>query len=275
MTTSPIKCGAVIPGGTAAEQLELAVLAEQAGWDGVFVWEAAYGPDAWSMLAAMAARTTRVRLGTMLTPLPWRRPWKVASQVATLDQLSGGRANLAVGVGAIDTGLPDTGEVTALRARAELLDEGIDLIRTLLDGGRSFHGQHYRYQTGRTDLSRGARPVQERIPIWVVGVWPAPKSMRRVLRCDGIIPQRLDGGDFSPADATAVRGWLTGNGAPAGFDVIADGETPADDPVTATATATGWAEAGCTWWLETRWGAADGFPARITAGPPRLEPETS
>jgi alkanesulfonate monooxygenase SsuD/methylene tetrahydromethanopterin reductase-like flavin-dependent oxidoreductase (luciferase family) len=68
------------------------VLAEQAGWDGVFVWEAAYGPDAWSMLAAMAARTSVVRLGTMLTPLPWRRPWKVASQVATLDQLSGGRA---------------------------------------------------------------------------------------------------------------------------------------------------------------------------------------
>jgi uncharacterized protein (TIGR03086 family) len=54
------------------------VLAEQAGWDGVFVWEAAYGVDAWSVLAAAAVRTARVRLGTMLTPLPWRRPWKVA-----------------------------------------------------------------------------------------------------------------------------------------------------------------------------------------------------
>jgi len=61
----------------------------------------------------MAARTSVVRLGTMLTPLPWRRPWKVASQVATLDQLSGGRAVLAVGVGAVETDLPDTGEVTA------------------------------------------------------------------------------------------------------------------------------------------------------------------
>jgi alkanesulfonate monooxygenase SsuD/methylene tetrahydromethanopterin reductase-like flavin-dependent oxidoreductase (luciferase family) len=96
MDDQQLRYGTVLPAGTAPEQLELAVQAEQAGWDGVFVWEAAYGPDAWSMLAAMAARTSRVRLGTMLTPLPWRRPWKVASQVATLDQLSGGRAILAV-----------------------------------------------------------------------------------------------------------------------------------------------------------------------------------
>ena len=189
-----MRFGAVLPAGTATEQLELALLAEDAGWDGVFVWEAAYGPDAWSMLAAMAARTSRVRLGTMLTPLPWRRPWKVASQVATLDQLSGGRAILGVGVGAVDTDLPATGEVTDLRGRAELLDEGIDLVRMLWEGGRSYHGQHYDYQTGRLDLSSAARPVQDRIPIWVVGVWPAPRSMRRVLRCDGIIPQ------YAPAD---------------------------------------------------------------------------
>ena len=90
-----MKTGMILPGGTATEQLEQAVLAEQAGWDGVFVWEAAYGVDAWRCSAAIAARTARVRLGTMLTPLPWRRPWKVASQVATLDQVSGGRAILA------------------------------------------------------------------------------------------------------------------------------------------------------------------------------------
>src|ERR1700681_1135624 len=83
-----MRCGVVLPGGTATQQLELAIVAEQAGWDGVFVWEAAYGVDAWTLLAAIAARTRRVRLGTLLTPLPWRRPWKVASQVATLDQLS-------------------------------------------------------------------------------------------------------------------------------------------------------------------------------------------
>src|SRR5258708_29289801 len=115
MTSIRIGLGVVLPGGTATEQLDMGVLAEQSGWDGVFTWEAAYGVDPWSVLAALAARTWRIELGTMLTPLAWRRPWKVASQVATLDQLSGGRAILAVGIGATDTNLPDTGEETGLR----------------------------------------------------------------------------------------------------------------------------------------------------------------
>jgi Luciferase-like monooxygenase len=265
-----LRCGTVLPAGTAPEQVELAVLAEQAGWDGVFVWEAAYGPDAWSMLAAMAARTSRVRLGTMLTPLPWRRPWKLASQVATLDQLSGGRAILAVGVGALDTDLPATGEVTGIRDRADRLDEGIDLIRMLWEGGRSYHGKYYDYETGRPDLGVAAQPVQARIPVWVVGVWPAPRSMRRVLRCDGIIPQYAgNDADPRPEGAAAVRAWLTDQGMPGSFDMIADGETPASDPAGAAATTAQWASAGCTWWLETRWEARDTMAERIAAGPPR------
>jgi hypothetical protein len=265
-----MRYGVVLPGGTAAEQLQLAVAAEQAGWDGVFVWEAAYGVDAWSLLAAMAVNTTRVSIGTMLTPLPWRRPWKVASQVATVDQLSGGRAILAVGVGALDTDLPDTGEVTGLRERASMMDEGIDLIRALWDGEHGYHGQHYHYQTGRIDLTAAGRPVQDRIPIWVVAVWPAARSMRRALRCDGIIPQyRVQGRDPEPADARSATTWLAQHGAPAGFDVIADGETPADDPAAAGRSVAAWAAAGCTWWLETRWSAAEEVPARLAAGPPR------
>src|SRR5919205_223385 len=103
-----MRYGFVLPGGTASEQLAQAELAEQAGWDGVFVWEAAYGVDAWSLLSAMAVRTQRVKLGTMLTPLAWRRPWKVASQAATLDSLSDGRAIISVGLGAVMTGLGNT-----------------------------------------------------------------------------------------------------------------------------------------------------------------------
>jgi alkanesulfonate monooxygenase SsuD/methylene tetrahydromethanopterin reductase-like flavin-dependent oxidoreductase (luciferase family) len=278
MNDHRLRYGTVLPAGTAPEQVELAVLAEQAGWDGVFVWEAAYGPDAWSMLAAMAARTSRVRLGTMLTPLPWRRPWKLASQVATLDQLSGGRAILAVGVGALDTELPATGEVTGIRDRADRMDEGIDLIRMLWDGGRSYHGKYYDYETGRSDLSAAAKPAQDRIPVWVVGVWPAPRSMRRVLRCDGIIPQLArndeyagDDRDLQPEDAAAIRAWLTDQGMPGSFDIIADGETPASDPEAAAVTTAQWDSAGCTWWLETRWEARDTMGERIAAGPPRPE----
>ena len=130
----------------------------------------------------------------------------MASQVATVDQLSGGRAILAVGVGAVDTGLPDTGEETDKRLRAIRLDEGIDLIRTLWDGGLSYHGQFYDFECDRDDLIKAVRPASGRIPIWVVGVWPRPKSMRRVLRCDGIIPQYdLGGRAGEPDDARAVR----------------------------------------------------------------------
>jgi alkanesulfonate monooxygenase SsuD/methylene tetrahydromethanopterin reductase-like flavin-dependent oxidoreductase (luciferase family) len=271
-----MRYGVVLPGGTALDQLDHAVLAERAGWDGVFVWEAAYGVDAWALLAAIAAKTQRVRLGTMLTPLPWRRPWKVASQAATLDQLSGGRAILAVGVGAVDTDLPDTGEITDLHARAERLDDGIDLIRALWQGQGSYQGRHYLYQTGRLDLARAGRPVQERIPVWVVGVWPRPKSLRRALRCDGVVPQyQLGSRDPGPGDAGALRQWLTDHGAGPGFDIVADGETPAGDRAAAAGTVRPWAEAGCTWWLETRWEMPHDSPermgdirARIEAGPP-------
>jgi len=268
-----LRFGVILPGGTAPEQLELAVLAEQAGWDGVYVWEAGYGVDAWSLLAAMAARTTRVRLGTMLTPLPWRRPWKVASQVATVDQLSGGRVVLGIGVGALTTDLPLTGEQTGLRERAAMMDEGIDLMRALWSGERSFHGAHYDYETDRDDLSDVVRPVQERIPIWVVAIWPRLKSMRRVLRCDGVIP----GHEPSTEAVREMRAWLSAQGAPPTLDVLAEGETPADDGARATALVEPWAEAGCTWWMETRWEMPHHSPdrmaeirARIAAGPPTL-----
>ena len=276
MAEHVMRYGIVLPGGTATEQLDQAVLAEQSGWDGVFVWEAAYGVDAWSLLAAIAVKTARIRLGTMLTPLPWRRPWKVASQVATLDQLSNGRAILAVGVGAVDTDLPDTAEVTDLRERAARLGEGIDLIRTLWDGGTSYRGEHYQYDTGRLDLTAAARPVQARIPLWVVGVWPRPKSLRRALRCDGIIPQYdLDGREPGPDDARALAGWLADHEAKPGFDIVADGETPAQDRAAAAAVVGPWADAGCTWWLETRWEMPHDSAERMSqirerldAGPP-------
>jgi alkanesulfonate monooxygenase SsuD/methylene tetrahydromethanopterin reductase-like flavin-dependent oxidoreductase (luciferase family) len=267
--------GFVLPGGSATEQLEQAVLAERSGWDGIFVWEAAYGVDAWALLAAMAARTERIRLGTLLTPLPWRRPWKVASQVATVHQLSGGRAILAVGVGAVDTGLPDTGEETDLRLRAGRLDEGIDLITTLWDGGLSYHGRFYDFEVDRDDLTKAVRPVSGRIPVWVVGVWPRPKSMRRVLRCDGIIPQYDLGRAEGPDDVRAVRAWLAEHGAGPDVAVVAEGVTPADDPAAASAHITPWAQAGSTWWIENRWempaGTTDPMAVvreRLAAGPP-------
>lgn len=270
--------GFVMPGGSAPQQLELALLAEHHGWDGVFIWEAAYGVDAWTLLAAIAARTDRVKLGTMLTPLPWRRPWKVASQVVTLDQISNGRAILAVGLGAIDNFLGTTGEELDRKTRAGMLDEGIDLIRGLWDGRLTFSGEHYSLDlSGRTDIPQVGQPVQSRIPIWTVAAWPSDKSMRRILRCDGILPNLMREA-FAKPDANDVRAmldWLRERGgAGEGFDFVVDGETSDPSDIESVQPL---ADAGATWWLETRWGSFDNPAAtidavrqRITAGPPRL-----
>jgi hypothetical protein len=275
-----VKHGFVLPGGTAVEQLELAVVADRAGWDGVFVWESSYGIDPWTLLAAMSQRTTHVRLGTMLTPLPWRRPWKVAGQLLTLDQLSGGRAILAVGLGAVDGALGTTGEETDRRVRAERLDEGIDIVKRLLDGKRTFSGRHYRVdlEARREHLDATTTVVQRpRPPIWIVGAWPRPKSMRRVIKGDGLLPMFMDADGPRPAEPHEVEemiGWLAWHGGERRqFDVIVEGETPADDPAGAAAIVARWGDAGASWWLETRWGERLGEQGaaarrRLEAGPP-------
>ena len=223
----------------------------------------------------MAARTSRVRLGTMLTPLPWRRPWKVASQVATVDQLSGGRAVLAVGVGALWHRTAGYGRGDRdPRPRAEMLDEAHRPDPGAVGRRRRVRGQHYHFRSGRFDLASAVRPAQDRIPLWVVGVWPRPKSMRRVLRCDGIIPQFGADSGGPEVCGQCGPGWPR-HGARAGLDVVADGETLADDATAAATQVRALADAGATWWLETRWGMPDNMPERIqdmtdrlAAGPP-------
>ncbi|MDQ1510832.1 MAG: hypothetical protein QOG50_2676 [Actinomycetota bacterium] len=272
-----MKFGFVLPGGTASEQLEHAVLADAAGWDGVFVWEGAYGVDAWSLLSAIATRTSRIALGTMLTPLPWRRPWKVASQAATLDELSDGRAVLAVGLGWADSGIGDRRDVSDLAARAAMLDEGLDVIEALWRGELQHHGLRYELDIAPghvLDVTR--RP---RVPIWVVGAWPRPKSMRRVLRCDGILPVVSVPGRDSPLSTEDVRdiaAWLADHDARS-HDIVVEGVTSSRDAQAANAVVSPWAEAGATWWLDARWQLPhhsreriEQVRRRLQAGPPHI-----
>ena len=116
--------GFIIPGAAPREFAELAREAEEVGWDGVFVPDCVPGTDPWVVLATIAMSTERVRIGTMLTPVARRRPWKLASEVATLDHISGGRVILSVGLGALNAGFEQFGERTESKVRAELLDEG-------------------------------------------------------------------------------------------------------------------------------------------------------
>jgi alkanesulfonate monooxygenase SsuD/methylene tetrahydromethanopterin reductase-like flavin-dependent oxidoreductase (luciferase family) len=210
------------------------------------------------------------------------RPWKLASETATLDNLSNGRVILAVGLGAVDTGFAEFGEVTDRKTRAELLDEGLDILNGLWRGQPfSYDGKHY--QIKPTEFMLPPPPVQQpRIPIWTVGAWPRPKSMRRVLRCDGILPVVMSDdrkwGDVTPDAIREIRAFVEANRAePGPFDIVMEGETPGDNADQAAAIVGGWADAGATWWLETRWELprdAEGLKLareRVLQGPPRLE----
>ncbi|MFX0117323.1 MAG: LLM class flavin-dependent oxidoreductase [Candidatus Hodarchaeota archaeon] len=268
--------GNVLSGGDAPATVEFAQAAELAGWDGFFVWEPVWGIDAWVTLAAIAMRTKRIRLGTMLTPVSRRRPWKLASETVTLDQLSNGRVTLSVGLGALDSGFDEFGEETDRKIRAELLDEGLDIITGLWAGQPfSYHGKHYQIQ--ETTFHPPPPPVQTpRIPIWVVGAWPRKKSMRRVLRYDGILPAKMNNmGTFTevtPTDIETIKTFIEENRSlRTPFDIVIEGQTPGDNSEKTAAIIQPFIEAGITWWLESAWffSDLDAVRTRIEQGPPQ------
>jgi hypothetical protein len=183
---------------------------------------------------------------------------------------------LAVGLGAPDTGFEAFGEVTDRRTRAELLDEGLDIITGLWRGQPfSYDGKHYHIK--ETSFPPPPAPVQTpRIPIWVVGAWPRMRSMRRVLRWDGLLPNKVNpdgtGGQVTPEDLRAMSGWIAENRDSATpFDIVMEGVTPGDRLEEGASIVRRWAEAGATWWLEANWAAKslDEALARIPYGPPR------
>jgi hypothetical protein len=273
-----MKFGFVFPGGTPQAAIEFAKETEAHEWDGFFVWEPVYGIDPWVTLGAIAAQTERIKIGTLLTPPSRRRPWKLASEALTVDLLSGGRMILSVGVGAVDTGFESMGEITDRKTRAELLDESIDIL-TGLWGGQPFkyEGQHYQLNE-YTFVHQPPSPVQQpRIPIWVVGAWGWPKSMQRVLKCDGILPTIIDQNkkfvDLTPEHILQIKAFVDKNRQlESHFDIIVENTTPGKDPSAAVAKVQPWIEAGATWWIESMWTEQDPekWRERIRQRPPQF-----
>ncbi len=276
-----MKYGFVLPSGGASVAADLAAEAERAGWDGFFVPEATWGIDAWVMLTAAAMRTERIRLGTMLTPLPKRKPWEVASQAATLDNLSDGRVILSVGLGAPEPRFYMFEDDPGRAVRAEMLDEGLEMLALMYRGEPfAYDGKHYRAKRPDMLIPPPSRQ-QPRITTWVVGLWPAPRSMRRSARWDGWLPYFRTAGDGvnRPDWERLAEGvdWVREERARHGltmdgYDVIMEGNT---EPGTmAVAEVQRWADAGATWWLEANWSVAEDRAveagrARLRAGPPR------
>jgi alkanesulfonate monooxygenase SsuD/methylene tetrahydromethanopterin reductase-like flavin-dependent oxidoreductase (luciferase family) len=273
-----MKFGVALPYVDARTAADLARLAEESGWDGVFMGDAIWCTDPLIALTAAAMVTSRICLGVMVIPVPLRRPWKIASEAAALDNLSGGRLILGLATGAVWMGwyaFPD--EVTDTRTRAEMLDETIDIL-TLLFQGKPFDYDGIHYHLHLTQLSEQyypPSPVQRpRIPLWVVGAWPRKKSMRRILKCDGLLPQKIDSqGQFEevlPADVREMKAYLDANRDPASpFDIIAEGKTGglSDDQMREKIQA--WQDAGATWWIEGLWEESrEGVMERLRQGPP-------
>lgn len=216
-----------------ADPSVLVTLAEEAearGWDGVFLWDhilyrspVRAVADPWIALSAIAARTQRVRLGPLVTPLSRRRVHKVARETATLDQLSHGRLVLGVGLGSSRNGeLEPFGEVADPRERAQRLDDGLTRLSEFWAGAFE------------------PRPVQRpRIPVWVAARWPHRRPLRRAARWDGIFPVELPGPDALGELASTIAQERNAGQGP--FDLVVDLEPGFDiDP---------WQRAGATWIL--------------------------
>ena len=267
---------------------EFARLAEEVGWDGAFLEDYAFYHndtyrsvpgvptyDPWVALAAMATQTKRVRLGTAITPLPRRRPWKLAREAVSLDYLSGGRLILGVGSGDVsDKGFTHFGEITGPKQRARLLDEGLEILVGLMSGSPfSYKGEHYTIE----EVTFLPEPLQHpRIPIWVGGMWPRKVPLRRAARRDGFIPykQAEDGRQvvMTPEDVRLIRAAVKRERTePGPFDLVVGGDERREDWDEERSVISSLAEAGATWWLE--WVPAAGFEEMrraVVRGPLRV-----
>jgi alkanesulfonate monooxygenase SsuD/methylene tetrahydromethanopterin reductase-like flavin-dependent oxidoreductase (luciferase family) len=260
---------------------ELAHEAEDAGWDGYFLWDhilfTQFGDapvgDPWVTLAAMAMTTSQIKLGTLVTPMARRRPWKLAREVTTLDHLTGGRVVLGVGLGKDVFGCEFSafGEVADDKTHAEMLDEGLDVLGGLWGGEPfSYQGKHFSVD----DVAFLPRPLQKpRIPIWLGGSWPNKAPFRRAARWDGISPGAVSGG-LSPEhyrEMLAYIGQFRTSNEP--FDMVRPAPLPVGDASRVFEIIAEYEQAGVTWWLvpiEDDMGTLDELRNRIRQGPPRL-----
>lgn len=232
--------------------VDLADEAEEAGWEALFVWDhlafvwGMPSADPWVVLSACAVRTSKLLLGTGVTPLPRRRVQNVAHAVATLDRLSGGRVVFGAGLGGNRGEFERFGEDYSRAGRIELLDDGLARLRGWLDGD----------EVDGVSL----KPAPERhIPIWIGG--NSADALERAARYDGWIADSTtpDAMKLSPVEVAEKAHGLGGDIAVAGYSDRAD--------------AAEYADAGATWWLESFHdlrGPVEEQLAVIRSGPPKI-----
>ncbi|MEI2732293.1 MAG: LLM class flavin-dependent oxidoreductase [Dermatophilaceae bacterium] len=280
-----MRYGVVVPYALERDTVDIARLAEGAGWDGVFTWESVYHQDAWATLAASAMVTDRIRLGTLLTPAARYRPWDLASRVGSVDRLSQGRVVLGVGLGALNGNWlafePDEGR--AVRARR--LDECLAVYAGLLAGQPYTHDGPY-YPVGEVTELVPPPPVQRpHPPVWCVGALVPGRStqpsLERAARWQGIFPAVVGAAGHSGLTLEAL-GEIVGRlqalradaGLPwEGYDVVVEGDSHGEFGAVRSPVRP-WADAGATWWVESWWDVEDSpqgvaeVRRRVLLGPP-------
>lgn len=267
----------IIPFGEYADPrkvVELARAAEAAGWEGIWLWDHLLMPygagDPWVTLTAVAAVTQRLIVLPGVAALPRYHPEILARLLAGLDIFSGGRLVLGAGMGALKeefTAFSGPGE---MRTRAEMLDEGLEVITRLWSGEKvDFQGRHYTVN----GAALNPQPLQQpRVPVWIGG--DKPPALRRAARWDGWIIGIIDEqGRFtrSPEQLAEDVAYIRQHreaGEP--FEVAVDGISQPGENERVRA----YAEAGATWWFEAIYGlrgSHEQMLARIEAGPPEEE----
>lgn len=255
-------------------------LAEEAGWDGFFIWDHIWGywdgplrtVDPWIILSAVAVSTKTITLGPMVTPLARRRPWKLARETVSLDHLSKGRLVLGVGLGGTTEEFALFGEDSTAKVRAQKLDESLAILLGFWTGKPfAFTGLHYYIQ----EVTFLPSPFQKpRIPIWVAGYHPNIAPFRRAARYEGVFPMAAFGQPFGPAELRDVIYVIRAERESLhDYEVVVAGSTLRSTRREEQEIIGAWQQAGATWWLEhiTDWfGSKAELVARIQRGPPEL-----
>jgi alkanesulfonate monooxygenase SsuD/methylene tetrahydromethanopterin reductase-like flavin-dependent oxidoreductase (luciferase family) len=258
---------------------ELAQAAAEATWDGFFLcdhitYTIAGSPvaiaDPWIQLAAIAMSTKRIKIGPMVTPLPRRRPWKLARETVTLDHLAQGRLILGVGLGNDQRREYSAFSETAdPKMHGEMLDEGLEVLTKCWSGEAfSYDGRHYHL----SQVQFLPKPFQQpHIPLWIAGNWPNKKPFRRAAQWSGVFPYMLQRA-LRPEDFREMLAYIqTQRTLDTPFDVIASGQTSGLERAQDMATVASFAQAGATWWLESfsLHHPLEQVRQRIHQGPPR------
>ena len=276
-----MRYGLALPYNATKLVAEVARLAEDYGWDGCFLGDAIWCEDPMIALTAAAMTTNRIQLGTMVIPVPLRSPWKIASESIALDQLSNGRLILGLGTGAVWMGWQGfPAEVTGGKARAEMLDETIDILGRLYQREPfDYDGKHYPVKLTLLDQQHyPPQPIhQPRIPLWVPLHWPREKSRERILKCDGLFVEKwyVDGKPkaITPQDIRAIKSYVAAHRTlTTPFDIVLGSGTANIENAPHRDKILPFLEAGATWWIEELWSASrEQVIERIRQGPPKAE----